>query len=183
MFINDVMCRRDGIIKAYFRGDITEIIIKNVGYKLVVDATSSFSCTMKLLTFLCFLSVMKGEIVDQKDLECEEHFWEKYFPIEVLRIATPLFRWTRISSKALPYLRNLFRATFLLYIALRSCEFMSGTEARFNIFDFTGAWSLMTSVNKLLVNHDRSSISSEISPTWNGALLISWINSSSTKFL
>ena len=37
MFIYDVMCRRDGIIKAYFRGDITEIIIKNVGYKFVVD--------------------------------------------------------------------------------------------------------------------------------------------------
>ena len=32
MFINDIMCRRDGIIKAYFWGDITEIIIKNVGH-------------------------------------------------------------------------------------------------------------------------------------------------------
>ena len=144
----------------------------------------SFSCNMKLLPFLCFLLVMKGETVDQKDLSCQEHFWEKYFAIEVFRIATTLFRWTRFSSQqVLPYLRNLFRAMFLLYIALRSCEFMKGTEARFNIFDFTGAWSLMTSVNKLLVNHDRSSISSKISPTWKGALLISRINSSSSKFL
>ena len=36
---------------------------------------------------------MKGETVDQKDLSCEEHFWEKYFAIEVLR---PLSSHTRL---------------------------------------------------------------------------------------
>ena len=35
MFTYDVCC--DGTIKPYLRGDVTEIIIKNVGYKLVCD--------------------------------------------------------------------------------------------------------------------------------------------------
>ena len=37
MFIDDVLCRRDGTIKPYFGGYITETIIKIVGYKFVVD--------------------------------------------------------------------------------------------------------------------------------------------------
>ena len=37
MFIYDVVCCRDGIIKPYLRGDATEVIIENGGYKLVVD--------------------------------------------------------------------------------------------------------------------------------------------------
>ena len=37
MFIHDVVCCRDVVIKPYFRGDVREIIIENVGYKLVVD--------------------------------------------------------------------------------------------------------------------------------------------------
>ena len=31
-----VLCSRDGIIKPYLRGNATEVIIENVGYKLVV---------------------------------------------------------------------------------------------------------------------------------------------------
>ena len=140
-----------------------------------------FSCNMKVFPFLCLLSVIKGETVDQKDLSCDEHFWEKYLAIDAFRIAATLFRWIRLSSQyVLPYLRNLFRAMFLLYIALRSFEFMWGTEAHFNIFDFTGACSFITSINKLLVNHDKSSISSKISPTCRGTLLISLINSLSS---
>ena len=42
---------------------------------------------------------MKGETADQKDLSCEEYFWEKYFAIEVFRIATTLFQWTQFSSQ------------------------------------------------------------------------------------
>ena len=37
MFTYDVVCCRDGTIKPYLRGDATEVIIENVGYKLVVD--------------------------------------------------------------------------------------------------------------------------------------------------
>ena len=37
MFNYDVVCCRGGIIKPYLRGDVTEIIIENDGYKLVVD--------------------------------------------------------------------------------------------------------------------------------------------------
>ena len=37
MFTYDVVCCRDGIIKPYLRGDATEVIIEDVGYKLVVD--------------------------------------------------------------------------------------------------------------------------------------------------
>ena len=37
MFTYDVVNCHDGIIKPYLRGDVTEIIIENVDYKLVVD--------------------------------------------------------------------------------------------------------------------------------------------------
>ena len=37
MFTYDAVCCRDGIIKPYLRGDVTAIIIENVGYKLAVD--------------------------------------------------------------------------------------------------------------------------------------------------
>ena len=36
MFNYDVVCCRGGIIKSYLRGDATEVIIENAGYKLVV---------------------------------------------------------------------------------------------------------------------------------------------------
>ena len=37
MFIYDIVCCRDGIIKTYLIGGVAEIIIQNLGYKLVVD--------------------------------------------------------------------------------------------------------------------------------------------------
>ena len=45
MFMYDVTSRRDGIIKAYLRGDITEIIIKNVATSLSSMAVMSFFVT------------------------------------------------------------------------------------------------------------------------------------------
>ena len=124
MLIYDVMRRHDGIIKAYLRGDITETIIKMLARSLSSITILSFSCNMKILPFICLLSVIKGETVDQRDLSCDEHFWENTFQLKFSRLQQLYFDEHDYLPSRHSRIRNLFRAMFLLYIGLRSYEFM-----------------------------------------------------------
>ena len=106
------------------------------------------------------------------------HLSSKYFRMEAVLTFVVRFRiflYESHSFRVLPYLKNLFLAMDFEWVIFRNSEFINGTGLFTGFLVLRGACSSTTSQISLLVYQNLSLKSSKISPTWYGALEISFL--------